>query len=109
SSEDLKRVELVYQVFFRGGPAINYGFASVTPAASTPTYTQIATMSDDLGHNWSYLATEENFQYVREMQRKNLIIPLVGNFAGPSAIRSIAKYLKEYAANVSAFYASNVE
>jgi hypothetical protein len=109
SSEDVNRVEYVYQVFFRGGAAINYSFASTSPATSTPSYTQIATMTDDEGHNWSYLATEENFQYVREMQRKNLFVPLVGNFAGPTTIRSIARYLKENNANVSAFYASNVE
>jgi hypothetical protein len=109
SSEDIIRIEFVYQVFFRGGPSINYGFASATPAVSTPTYTQIATMSDEQGRNWSYLATEEYFQHVREMQRKNLFVPLVGDFAGPAAIRNIAKYLKEHNANVSAFYASNVE
>jgi len=109
SSDDLSRIEFVYQVFFRGGPAINYSFASASPAASTPSYTQIATMSDDEGHKWNYLATEETFRYVREMQRKNLFVPLVGDFSGPTTIRSIARYLKEHNANVSAFYASNVE
>jgi len=109
SNEDIARIEFVYQVFFRGGPAINYSFASATPATSTPSYVQNMTMTDDAGHNWSYLATEENFQYVREMQRKNLFVPLVGDFSGPTTIRSIAKYLKEHDANVSAFYASNVE
>jgi hypothetical protein len=109
SSEDISRIEFVYRVFFRGGPAINYSFASASPAVSTPSYTQIATMSDDGGHNWSYLATEENFRYVRELQRKNLFVPLVGDFSGPTTIRSIAMYLKQHNANVSAFYASNVE
>src|SRR5262249_58807930 len=61
------------------------------------------------GRNWSFRATEENFQYVRTMQRKNLFIPVVGDFAGPSTIRKIGQYLKEHAATVSAFYASNVE
>jgi hypothetical protein len=109
SGDDIGRIEFVYQVFFRGGPAINYSFASASPAASTPSYTQIATMSDDDGHKWNYLATEESFRYVREMQRKNLFVPLVGDFSGPTTIRSIARYLKEHNANVSAFYASNVE
>ena len=109
SSDDITRIEFVYQVFFRGGPAINYSFASISPATSTPSYLQNMTMSDDAGHHWSYLATEENFQYVRELQRKNLFVPLVGDFSGPTTIRSIARYLKEKNANVSAFYASNVE
>ena len=109
STEDVSRIEFVYQIFMRGGPAINYQFASVSPAASTPTYTQIVTMTDDEGHNSSFLAAEETFQYVRDMQQKNLIVPLVGNFAGPVTIRRIGEYLKERNANVSTFYASNVE
>src|SRR5262249_580139 len=97
------------QVFYRGGPAINYAFASASPAATSPSYSEIMKMSDADGRNWSYLATEEAFQYVREMERKNLFIPLVGDFSGPKAIRSIARYLKDHNANLSAFYASNVE
>ena len=109
SGDDILKIEYVYQVFYRGGPGIDYQFASVSPTTAPPSYTKIMNMSDGTGHNWSYLATEESFQYVREMQRKNLIVPLVGNFAGPNAIRNIARYLKEHDANVSAFYASNVE
>ena len=40
---------------------------------------------------------------------RNLVVPVVGNFAGPKAIRAIAKYLKAHGAVVSAFYVSNVE
>jgi hypothetical protein len=67
------------------------------------------TFTDANDRNWSYLASEESFQFIKEMQRKNLIVPLVGNFAGPKTIRSVAKYLKDHEAKVSAFYVSNVE
>jgi hypothetical protein len=43
------------------------------------------------------------------MEAKNLLIPIVGNFGGPKAIRSVGRYLKEHDAIVSAFYLSNVE
>src|SRR5207237_308723 len=39
----------------------------------------------------------------------NMIIPLVGNFAGPKSIRAVGKYLKDHGAAVSVFYTSNVE
>jgi hypothetical protein len=109
SSDDLQKVEYVYQVFYRGGPTMNYTFASATPGTDMPSYTQIMNLSDATGRTWSYLANEENFQYVKEMQRKNLFVPLVGDFSGPKTIRSIGQYLKQRNANVSAFYASNVE
>ena len=43
------------------------------------------------------------------MEQKNLLIPLVGNFGGPKAIRAVGTYLKEHGAIVGAFYLSNVE
>ena len=36
-------------------------------------------------------------------------MPVVGNFAGPKAIRAVGEYLKSSGATVSAFYLSNVE
>jgi hypothetical protein len=67
------------------------------------------TSTDDHGQAWSYLASEENYQAVRDMERKNLIVPLVGDFAGTKAIRAVGAYLKEHGAVVSVFYTSNVE
>jgi len=67
------------------------------------------TATDEHEKAWSYLASEENFQLVREMERKNLIIPIVGDFAGTKAIRTVGKYLKDHDAVVSVFYTSNVE
>jgi hypothetical protein len=65
--------------------------------------------ADATGRNSSFLAAEESYLYVREMQRKNLIVPLVGDFAGPAVIRNVGRYLTEHKATVGAFYISNVE
>src|SRR5262249_40891725 len=35
--------------------------------------------------------------------------PVVGDFGGPKAIRTVAQYLKDHDARVTAFYLSNVE
>ena len=56
-----------------------------------------------------YLVSEESYERLRQLERHNLIVPLVGNFAGPRAIRSVGQYLKDRDALVSAFYLSNVE
>src|SRR5205085_1527365 len=57
----------------------------------------------------SYLATEENFRTVRQLETNNAVVPLVGDFGGPKALRSIGQYLNEHGAAVTAFYTSNVE
>jgi len=111
SSEDLGKIEYVFQVFSKGGPGITYEFSSASPSSlvNPTSYARIMTTTDPSGKNSSFLANEENYQYVREMQRKNLIVPLVGDFAGPAVIRNIGRYLKERSATVSVFYISNVE
>ena len=111
SSEDLGKVEYIYDAFFRGGPQIDYKFASAFPAgmAPAPNYIQAMTDTDADRKQWSFLATEESYKAVRDMQLKNLFIPVVGDFSGTRAIRRVADYIRQHNAIVSAFYLSNVE
>ena len=67
------------------------------------------TATDEAGVHWSYLATEANFAFMKDLQARNLVVPVVGDFGGPKAIRHVAAYLKAHNATVSAFYLSNVE
>jgi hypothetical protein len=111
SSDDLKKVEYIYDVFFRAGPQIDYMFESAFPAgmAPAPNYIEAMTDTDADKKAWSFLASEENYQVIRQLQMKNLVIPIVGDFSGPSAIRKVADYIRQHNAIVSAFYVSNVE
>jgi len=65
--------------------------------------------TDGNGHASSYLATEDSFRFVKDMETRNMVVPVVGNFGGPKAIRAVATYLKQKETVVSAFYVSNVE
>jgi hypothetical protein len=110
--EDLASIEHVYDVFFAAGPDVNYGYRSGSPAYVRSTYPtfgmlQSATNADSV--EMAFLATEDNYQAVRAMHLRNLIVPVVGDFGGPSAIRSVGKWLHERAMTVTAFYVSNVE
>jgi hypothetical protein len=66
-------------------------------------------MTDASGTNWSYLGSEERFQRVKGMQAENRIVPVVGDFAGPKALRAIGDYVREIGETVDVFYLSNVE
>jgi hypothetical protein len=61
------------------------------------------------GRRQGYLATEENFRWVQRFEEQNLLVPLVGDFAGDKAIANVARYLHDHGAVVSVFYLSNVE
>ena len=108
SQEDLKGIEDIYQAFYERGLGIHY---EVTPgsAGSFPTYAELMVATDETSVPQSYLATEENFAVIKDLHSRNLIVPVVGNFAGPKAIRAVGKYLRARNAVVAAFYVSNVE
>jgi hypothetical protein len=65
--------------------------------------------TDGSGSARSYLASEDAFAIVKALQTNNLVVPIVGDFAGAKAVRAIGTYLKRKDATVSAFYVSNVE
>src|SRR5438128_5910529 len=108
STEDLASIEYVYKVFIEAGPRLDYTIGGFGGGGSSP-YAELMTATDEKGKNWSYLATEENYRLLRDMEMKNLVVPLVGDFAGPKALRAVAQYLKDHDAKVTAFYTSNVE
>jgi len=107
-SDDESTVDELYRVFVSAGPDLTYSSMNHSAPAG-PSYQSLMTMTDTNGRNWSYLASEENFSFIKEMQRKNLIVPLVGDFSGPKTLRTVAKYLEDHKARVGAFYVSNVE
>ena len=76
---------------------------------SSVTYADLMTADDGTGTERSYLANEENFKVLRNLQTKNLLVPVVGDFGGPKALREVGDYLKSVGGMVSAFYLSNVE
>ena len=65
--------------------------------------------TDGEGVSRSYLASEASFAFLKDLESRNLVVPVVGDFGGPKAIRSIGAYLKAHDATVAAFYLSNVE
>ena len=74
-----------------------------------PDYIELMTAMDRQGEQRSYLASEENYRVVRDLERRNLIVPLAGDFGGKKALRAVGQYLKDHNAIVTAFYLSNVE
>ena len=111
SDDDLNGLEYVYKAFYEGGPDLNYSFPNggFFRGGNFPTYADLMSETDGHGEHRSYLASEGQFQALREIEKNNAIVPLVGNFAGPKALRAVGGYLRQHNATVSAFYTSNVE
>ena len=126
---DTERVSLgcVYGAFFTQGPELTYAYASecrqpgpfgapgmargggMRGGFRMPTYQAMVMESDSAGVHWSYLGSEELYRVVREMELRNLIVPLTGNFAGPKTLRAVGQWAAARGARVTTFYVSNVE
>ncbi len=74
-----------------------------------PTLREILLQTDLQGHSGTFLAHDENYNFIRELQRKNLIIPITGNFAGTKAFAAVNNYLRKNNLTVATMYTSNVE
>jgi hypothetical protein len=110
SEEDETSIHYVYSSFYAGGPDLTYnGVGGGFGRTRMPSYAELMEMTDEEGINRSYIGSEENFKILQNFEKKNLILPVVGDFAGSKAIRNVSTYLKEHDAFVSAFYLSNVE
>jgi hypothetical protein len=107
-SDDLAGIEWIYQTFQLHGPLIQYS-ANFGGGTSFPTYAELMTGTDGTGRMRSFLATDESFRFLKALHGKNLLVPIVGDFAGPKALRSVGRYLRGKQAVVGAFYLSNVE
>jgi hypothetical protein len=114
-AEDAPGIEYVYQYFFNFGPDLTYWMSGGGIGGgrggfrNSPTYADLMVATDEAGNLRGYLASEENFNVLKTLHTRNLFVPVVGNFAGPKALRAVGAWLKRHNGMVSAFYLSNVE
>lgn len=109
SPEDLNGIENVYHAFYWYGPSITYNSTSGGGRGFSTTYYDLMVATDGGASPRSFLASEENFRVLLYLHRRNLIVPVVGNFAGPKALRAVGDYIRRHGSFVMAYYLSNVE
>jgi hypothetical protein len=111
TKDEADQLKSVYEAFYLYGPRITTrGDQTGWGGRNSPTFADLtAWVADANGKPQSFLTTEENYEYVKQLHERNLIVPVSGDFAGPKAIRAIGTYLKQRGGVISAFYVSNVE
>lgn len=111
SKADLDGIDYVYRSFYWYGPRIDYTSSSNSGfgRGAMATYAQLMVATDGGGFERSYLANEDAYRFLRDLEARNLIVPIVGNFSGARALRAVGQYVREHQAVVGAFYLSNVE
>ena len=109
SAEDFSTIVRFHQAFIDGGLDLRFRSHGRLPRPYYPTLRDLVLERDLDGRLASYLAREEDFQFVKDLQRRNRIIPVVGDLSGPRALAAIGSEVRRRGWRVSALYASNVE
>lgn len=110
TDEESVQLKWVFDHFFAYGPLITTRAGSGGGGGSQSTFADLTGYSNDAsGVPRSFLSSEENYAFVKDLHARNLIVPVSGDFGGPKAIRAIGDWLRDRGGIVSAFYVSNVE
>ncbi len=107
TAADQKELEHVLHSFKADGLEISFRFGGGW--SYFPTLREIVAQTDANGKSGHFLGSAEDYDFVRQLQMKNLIIPITGDFGGKKALAAIGDYLRKNGVTVTAFYLSNVE
>ena len=109
SDADFGTINRFHRRFVTAGLPLKFQTTGRAPQSYYPTYRELLLETDRQGRRWNFLASEDDFQFVRSLERRDLVIPIVGDLAGPSALAAIGRLMTSRGDRLSAFYASNVE
>jgi hypothetical protein len=109
SAEDSTTIRRFHSEFTRLGLNIRFTSAGRAPRTHYPTLRQLILERDLEGGQANYLTSRERWQFLKELQARNRVIPLVGNLAGDRAFPAIGRDIAARGERVSALYVSNVE
>jgi hypothetical protein len=107
--EDGNTIELIYRAFFDRQLGLRFQSHGRPPMPYHPSYRALLVAAGPGGAPSSFLSRPEDYAHVRRLAVEGRLIPVVGDFAGPHALRAVGDFIRKRGETVSAFYVSNVE
>jgi hypothetical protein len=109
SADDLRTITGFHQRFIDAGLGLRFQSAGRPPQWNYPSYGDMLVDRDASGRQGHFLAAEDAYQFVRDLQARDLVIPIVGDLSGDSAVSRVGKAIAARGEKLTAFYVSNVE
>jgi hypothetical protein len=109
SAADRATIGRFHGRFIEAGLSLRFNSAGRPPQADYPTYRDLLLEVDRTGARRSVLAAEADYLFVKRLQADDLVIPVVGDLAGPKALAEIGTFFAARKLRVAALYTSNVE
>jgi hypothetical protein len=95
SADDQQKIEYVYSSFHKEGLDLRFSSIGRNNASQYPTYESLLLETDRAGKMQNYLADEPAFLWLKQFQSENRLVPVVGDFAGPKAFKTVAAFLSK--------------
>jgi hypothetical protein len=109
TAQERATIDRFHRRFIDAGLELRFQSLGRPPQMHYPTYRDLMLERVPGGDEGSYLASEDAFLYIKDLQRRDLVVPVVGDLSGPSAMAAVGKLLTARGQRVSAVYTSNVE
>ncbi|OFW41701.1 MAG: hypothetical protein A3J28_06750 [Acidobacteria bacterium RIFCSPLOWO2_12_FULL_60_22] len=109
SAKEWATIDRFHAAFVDSGLSLRFRSFGRPPQSYYPDYRELLLETDRKGRQRSYLASEDDFQFVRALQGRDGVIPVVGDLGGTHALAAIGHWMAERKEPLSAFYVSNVE
>jgi hypothetical protein len=109
TSADAATIDRFHRAFIAAGLSLKFNTSGRAPRSYYPTYRELLVERDREGRQSSFLANDADFQAVRALQQRDLVIPVVGNLGGRHALAAIGRVLAARGERLSVIYTSNVE
>ena len=109
SDADRETIDRFHMRFVAEGLLLQFNSFGRQPQYDYPTLRELLFETDRQGVRRAYLASEDDFQFVKRLHAEHRIVPVVGDLSGSSALAAIARLLTQEKLQVAAFYTSNVE
>jgi hypothetical protein len=109
SAADLATIDRFHAAFIQAGLSLQFTSTGRPAREYYPTYRDLLLETDRKGRKQCYLASEDDFQFVRGLEARDNVIPVVGDLSGPHAVAAVGQLMTQRGEKLSAFYVSNVE
>jgi len=109
SDADFETIDRFHRTFETQGLDLKLEIIGRGTPVYYPTFRDLLLETDRDGRQQSYCASEDDFQFVRGLEARDLVIPVVGDLGGTTALRNIGRLMSARGETLGAFYTSNVE
>jgi hypothetical protein len=109
SAADFATIDRFRRAFVQSGLGLQFQSTGRPARDYYPTYRDLLLETDRRGRRLCYLASEDDFQFVKALEGRDGLVPVVGNLSGPHALAAIGQEITRRGEKVSAFYVSNIE